>query len=313
MSARPADTPPSLSGVEHRWVEVRGTRLHVAEAGSGPPLLLLHGWPQNWWCWRHLIPVLAQHFRVLCPDMRGFGWSDAPRTGYDKEALAIETVALLDRMGVARTAVIGHDWGGWIALLLAARHPARIERVMALSIAPPWLPRRAALATVPRAWYQLVAAAPVPPRVGAGIRARLVRAGVRRAIPALATVTEDDLDILCHGLSEPDRDHAAASLYRAFILRELPSILAGRYDQERVGCPVLLITGTRDPVIRPRLLDGFTRQVPLGRTQEIPGAGHFLLDECPDEVLRAALAFLLVARTRAVRRHPGDGAATSAR
>src|SRR4051812_3665843 len=74
---------PHVAGVEHSFHEVDGVRLQVAQAGDGPPLVLLHGWPQHWWSWRHLIGPLAERYRVICPDIRGMGWSDATRTGYD--------------------------------------------------------------------------------------------------------------------------------------------------------------------------------------------------------------------------------------
>jgi len=89
---------PPVAGVTHRYVNAGGVTLHVAEAGEGPPLLLLHGWPQHWWCWRHLIPRLAPQYRILAPDLRGWGFSDAPPGDYAKATLAADIVALLDAM-----------------------------------------------------------------------------------------------------------------------------------------------------------------------------------------------------------------------
>ena len=85
--------------------------------------MLLHGWPQHWYEWRHQIPVLAEHYRVICPDLRGFGWSDAPPGGYDKETLAADVVNLLDALGLDRVKLIGHDWGGWVGFLLCIDPP----------------------------------------------------------------------------------------------------------------------------------------------------------------------------------------------
>src|SRR5436190_9552853 len=112
---------PQVDGVTHRFVEVRAEdgplSVHVAEAGEGPPLLLLHGWPQHWWCFRHLIPQLSERFRVIAPDLRGLGWSDAPPEGYEKRQLAGDILELLDHEGLARVSVMGHDWGGFVAFL----------------------------------------------------------------------------------------------------------------------------------------------------------------------------------------------------
>ncbi|MGB0097898.1 MAG: alpha/beta fold hydrolase [Solirubrobacteraceae bacterium] len=90
--------PPPLPGVQHRSVNAGGLRTHVALAGpeDAPPILLVHGWPQNWWAWRQVIPPLAEHFRVIAPDLRGHGWTEAPQSGYEKEQLASDLVAVLD-------------------------------------------------------------------------------------------------------------------------------------------------------------------------------------------------------------------------
>src|SRR5437764_7218534 len=94
--------------VQHRYVHVNGVRLHVAEAGSGSPLLLLHGWPQHWWCWRELIPPLAERHRVLAPDLRGWGWSGSPPGDYAKTTFAADVLALLEAEGLQRVKLIGH-------------------------------------------------------------------------------------------------------------------------------------------------------------------------------------------------------------
>src|SRR3954469_17140002 len=108
---------PRVDGVEHRAVDVDGTRFHVAEAGDGPPLVLLHGWPQHWWMWRHLIGPLAERYRVVAPDMRGHGWSDKPPSTYRKTELLGDVMALMDRLGIDRARFVGHDWGGYVGML----------------------------------------------------------------------------------------------------------------------------------------------------------------------------------------------------
>ena len=129
---------PDVEGVDHRFVDVRGLRLHVAEAGDGDPLVMLHGWPQHWYEWRHVIPRLADRYRVLCPDLRGFGWSDAPGSGYEKERLASDVLELLDALGLDQVRLIGHDWGGWAGFLIALRAPERVSGYLALNIPHPF-------------------------------------------------------------------------------------------------------------------------------------------------------------------------------
>jgi alpha-beta hydrolase superfamily lysophospholipase len=96
--------PPELAGVRHDYVSAGGLRTHVALAGpeDAPAILLVHGWPQNWWAWRRVIPALAQRFRVIAPDLRGHGWTQAPPAGYEREQLASDLLALLDALGMAR-------------------------------------------------------------------------------------------------------------------------------------------------------------------------------------------------------------------
>jgi pimeloyl-ACP methyl ester carboxylesterase len=102
---------PAVDGinVQHRYVDVDGVKIHLAEAGSGEPLLMYHGWPQNWWMWRKQIPYFASRFRVIVPDMKGFGWSDATTSGYSKDQLADEFVRLIQVLGFNSVRLLSHD------------------------------------------------------------------------------------------------------------------------------------------------------------------------------------------------------------
>ena len=157
----------TTAAVTHRSVRARGLDFHLAEAGEGDDVVLcLHGWPQHWYEWRHLMPALADRHRVLALDLRGFGWSDAPRDGYEKEELATDVLAVLDALGLERVKLVGHDWGAWIGFLLCLREPRRFERYLALNILPPWTSARAMAPHLWRFWYQWVILSP-----GLGYRA----------------------------------------------------------------------------------------------------------------------------------------------
>src|SRR6202022_758481 len=150
MSAQTGSTPmPHLDGMRHRYVEASGVRFHLAEAGEGDPVLLLHGWPQHWFAWRKVAPLLAAGHRVICPDLRGFGWSDAPPGAYDKATLARDVVALLDALGLESVDLIAHDWGAWIGFILCLEHPERFEHYLALNMYTPW-PEAPSLRAFPR-------------------------------------------------------------------------------------------------------------------------------------------------------------------
>src|SRR3712207_2391582 len=117
----------------HREATLNGVRLHYVEAGTGPLVLLLHGFPEFWYSWRHQIPALAGRFRVVAPDLRGYNETAKPASGYDVDTLVEDTAALVRALGEERCLLVGHDWGGAIAWETAARHPHLVERLAILN------------------------------------------------------------------------------------------------------------------------------------------------------------------------------------
>ena len=270
-------------------MDIGGVRLHVAEAGEGPPLVLLHGWPQHWWSWRHLIPRLADSYRVLAPDLRGWGWSDAPPGDYAKSTFVADVLALLDAEGLDRVRVMGHDWGGYTGFLLALDHPDRVERLVALDIVPPWRGRlRLRNLGFPLfASYQVLLAIPgIGPRVMIRGR-RFVRAIIRLGSGRGAGWTERELNAYADVLRQPARARASAACYRTFLARELPASLRRNRSRE-LQVPSLLVMGAASPVRR--VLDPQPSQ--NLRVERIARAGHFLPEEAPDQVLALARPFL---------------------
>lgn len=286
---------PLLEGVEHRWVETRGLRTHVAEAGEGPPpgseaILLLHGWPQHWWMWRYVIPRLAEHHRVIAPDLRGHGWTDAPPGGYDKETLASDVLALLDALELERVGLIGHDWGGWVGFLLCLRAPQRFDRYLALNIPTPWIKMRNALPHAGRLLYQGFILAP-----GIGYLAhrskRFVPLALRAGGADPSFWDEQALATFTDNLAEPSRAHAAVQMNRVFNLRELWPLLRGRYADQRLSVPTRMLFGTDDAAIHPDLLRGYEQHADDMQIELVPGCGHFIADERPDLVAERARTF----------------------
>src|SRR5438876_1142371 len=130
---------PETSGVTHRFVQAAGIRMHFVEAGAedAPPLLLLHGWPQSWYAYRKLIPEYAERYRVIVPDLRGWGETDAPESGYSSQDRAADTIALIEALELAKDGpikVIGHDWGCFIGFLLCVERPELVDRFVALGL-----------------------------------------------------------------------------------------------------------------------------------------------------------------------------------
>jgi pimeloyl-ACP methyl ester carboxylesterase len=280
-----------VDGVKHRFVEAGVLRVHVAEAGEGEPVVMLHGWPQHWYEWRHLIASLSKRYRVLCPDLRGLGWTQAPPGGYEKERLASDVLALLDALELDRVRLVGHDWGGWVGYLICLREPQRIERFLALNILPPFVPvEPRALLSIWRLWYQWVIAAPV---VGAwAIRQVAEGNPIFRWVGAGPEAwTGEEREIFLGQLLEPARARASVQYYRTFQLREVGPILRGRYRRGRLRTPTRILFGTGDRVQSARLLEGAKRYADHLQVELVPGVGHFIADERPDLVLDRALSF----------------------
>jgi len=283
--------PPPVEGVTHRRVAARGIEFHVAEAGSGESAVLcLHGWPQHWYEWRHLMPALAERRRVLALDLRGFGWSDAPGDGYEKEEMADDVLAVLDELGIEQVDLVGHDWGGWIGFLLCMREPERFRRFLALNILPPWTSLRAMAPHLWRFWYQWLILSPGLGyhlhRSGRFVPKVLVGGSERREVWDAAT-----LAAFSERFTEPARARAAVQMYRVFNLREVPAIARGRYARARLRVPTRLLFGTGDSALRHEILAGTERQADEMQIERVPGCGHFIADELPDLVAKEARAF----------------------
>jgi pimeloyl-ACP methyl ester carboxylesterase len=270
---------PHVAGVEHEFVDAGGLRTHVALAGDGPPVLLLHGWPQHWYLWRDVIPLVAPHARVIAPDFRGFGWSDAPRDGYRKDHLKRDMLALLDELGVEEFSIAGHDWGGYVGFLLALEHPERVRSFLALNVLPPSpsRDRRAAL----DAWrflYMLLFATPVLGR-------RIGRTAATRGLRD-SGLDPADVDAFVSRLGR-----ATEPLYRSF-LGELPGLVRGRYSAAGLRVPTRLVFGTRDPVLTTRAAEDAAAQADSMELELVPDAGHFVVDQKPELVADRLLALI---------------------
>jgi pimeloyl-ACP methyl ester carboxylesterase len=284
--------PPAVDGVRHRWVEARGLKFHVAEAGEGDDVVLcLHGWPQHWYEWRDLLPRLAAAgHRAIAMDLRGFGWSDAPPSGYEKENLALDVLAVLDALDLERVKLVGHDWGGWIGYLLCLRAPERFQRYLALNILTPWLNLREIVPNVWRFSYQLLVAAPF-----LGYRLHTSGQFVPKLLVGASEVRgawdAETLASFADNLAEPDRARACVQMYRVFQLHEQPALMKGRYARTRLTVPTLHVHGADDAALRPRMLAGYQRHADDMRVELVPGCGHFIADEMPDLVAAKAIEF----------------------
>jgi pimeloyl-ACP methyl ester carboxylesterase len=274
---------PELDGVTHREVVARGLRFHVAEAGAGNPVVLVHGWPQHWWMWRHVVALLAPHARLVMIDLRGFGWTDAPPGAYDKQTLADDLLAVLDALDLERVSLMGHDWGAWSGFLACLAEPGRFAAFLALgSPRPGGRPSPRQLLEVWRFAYQVAIASPV---LGRRLVAdpRFVERVILGGAVQRQAWTPDDLRAFSTVLAEPARARASVGLYRTFLTSEV-----ARIPHRRLRVPTRIMVGARDPAIPAVLLDGADEDADDVCVEIVPECGHFVPEEHPELVARRA-------------------------
>ncbi len=278
---------------EHRFVAANGARFHLVEAGEGRPVLLVHGYPGFWWTWREIVPALAAAgHRAIAVDVRGFGGSDKPPSGYDLTAACADLAGLIRSLGEEQAVVVGHGLGAWTVRHLSVFAPAVVGAFALLSMpAPGHLGPYAA--PLPRAHlrhYQsgLRMAIPRDPG-GADVRPgeveRVLRAG---SGPDRRWVTAEVVDRHTDALAQPFVAHATSESFA----RLHPSARERRQIAQRptLTTRVLIAHGARDPLVGLAEALRITRVCagPL-RVEIIPEAGHFLPEEAP-----GALAATLV-------------------
>lgn len=268
-----------------REVVAGGLRVHFQEAGNGPPVLLLHGWPQHHYLWRRVIPALSAHHRLIAPDLRGFGWTEAPGSGYDGDTLAADQVALLDALGIDRTHVIAHDWGGWVAFLLGIDHPSRVDRMIVCNAPHPWGEiSSAAWRQAFMSWYAITNATP---GLGRFLHRRTGWIGFNIRRDAGDAVSAAEREIFAAPYRDPARAAAITALYR-YYLRLFAE--TGRAEPRgRLRAPTRLLFGERDVMISPELVrTGFEEHSDDMTLELVPGASHFIVDERPDLIAERA-------------------------
>ena len=289
----PEDLPVEGVEVEHRYVNANGLRTHVALAGpeDGEPVVMVHGWPQHWWIWRGVVQRLAaEGYRCICIDLRGHGWTDAPRDGYEKEQFATDVLAALDELGIERFKLIGHDWGGFTSFLIALHAPQRVEKLLALSIVHPWIEREGGLGKQLKALvgasYQFILATPL---VGRNVVRRLPFIDTIIKVGSGGRVPPEIREKYASRFKEPDRARATSALYRTFLTRELQPLVKGRYRDRRLTVPTVLLYGDSDRVITTERLQGYEEFADDMRLDRVAAAAHFLPDEQPELVAERAL------------------------
>jgi haloacetate dehalogenase len=296
----PLPPGPLLPGFSRAWVKVEGAEIAVAIAGSGPPLLLLHGYPQTQVMWHAVAPALAERWTVVLTDLRGYGESSKPsggedHGGYSKRAMAADQVQVMEALGARRFAVVGHDRGARVAHRMALDAPDRVERLALLDIAPTRHVFRAieqGMATAYFHWFFLIQPDGVPERmIGADPDAWLRWLHGRWAADAGA-IDPEALEEYARAFRDPAVIHASCEDYRAAATIDLrhddADVAAGR----RVRQPLLALWGTRGRVGRAYDVPAVWREVAEHVEAAPVDCGHFPAEERPAETLAALTEFL---------------------
>jgi pimeloyl-ACP methyl ester carboxylesterase len=275
----------------HHVALVNGFRMHYVIAGAGYPLVFLHGWPQSWYEWRKIIPLLAEHFTVIAPDLRGLGDSDRPLIGYDKRTLASDVHALIQSLGFSKIGLTGHDWGGAVAFYFAYDHPEMVERLMILDMIP-GLGRAGGsmdLQSARKFWHVFFHAGMpdlTEQLVGANVEAYLrhfYTSTVYNYSPAV--FSKEDIDEYVRVYSLPGALRSGFQYYRAGLQEDLEN-LSG--CTQKLTMPVMAWGGE---VFLGNIVPAWQAVAEQVQGGVLKQCGHFMAEEKPEFVIQQALEF----------------------
>ncbi len=277
-------------GWVHREGSVGEVRLHWVEAGEGPLVVLLHGFPETWRCWRRQIPALVEAgFRVAAPDLRGYGRSEKPKgsRAYTRDRLVADVVGLVRALGAERAHLAGHDWGGIVSWYTAMHHPELVDRLVVANAPHPAVFRRELLRPRQflRSWYGMFFQLPRLPE--AALRAngfaaleRIFRKSPRRP----GAYTDEDIRAYREAAAQRGALTAMVNYYRA--------IKWDRIELCPIERPALLVWGERDRALDIHNLEGVDRWVRDLRVERIPEASHWVLADAPERISGAMVRHL---------------------
>jgi epoxide hydrolase 4 len=283
-------------GWQHCFVETNSIRLHCVTQGEGDLVILLHGFPEFWYSWRHQIPALARHFKVIVPDLRGYNDSDKPESGYDLDTLSADIGGLIERLGYKRAHLVGHDWGGTIAWHFAQKFPNLLDRLAILNAPHPQQFMQELVSNLDqlrRSWYLLALQVPALPEwlirqnLHSIIRNLLQEQAVRKG-----AFTKRDTEIYQAALEKPGAISGALKYYRQLLSPQTWLENWGR-SPVPITAPTLVLWGEEDFFFSQKLTEGMERLVSASlKLKRLQQCGHWIQQEIPQTVNRELLDFL---------------------
>jgi pimeloyl-ACP methyl ester carboxylesterase len=285
-----ADYSPLTKTFSHYHAQVNGINLHYVMEGQGEPIVLLHGWPQTWYAWRHLIPILAQHFTVLAPDLRGLGESDKPETGYDNHTVADDIYQLIKQLELSPICLVGHDIAAPIAYACAALYPDAVQRLVVLDGTIPGLTPEKAFQFSPNqpTWQFIFHAVPnLPEQLVAGREQLYLSWFFTQKADRQDAITPDDLNEYVRQYSKPGAMKAGFEYYRSFFENATQN---REHAKTKLKMPVLALGGEHSTgMLMLKMMQAVAENVQGGVVKE---CGHYIAEERPDYLIEQLLLFL---------------------
>lgn len=281
-----------MTGMDHRTVRANGIKINLWTGGEGPPLLLLHGFPQTAQMWRKVAPALLSEFTVVCPDLRGYGDSDKPRDGYDKKTMARDVHEVMTGLGHQAYAVVGHDRGGRVAHRLALDQPQAVRRLCVLDIVPTHTVfARADRHLAAAYWHWFYFLAPDLPELMISASAEPFLRHLLRSLTYRAGAIEEPMvQEYLRAFTLPGTIRAGMEDYRAAATRDFED--DERDLARRLDCPLLTLWGEQGKMHTMfDVLATWREKATRVEGQALP-CGHFIPEEAPDELLAVLRPFL---------------------
>ncbi|MCE5319332.1 MAG: alpha/beta hydrolase [Parachlamydia sp.] len=279
--------------MEHLNIKANGINIHYVTEGKGPLVVLLHGFPEFWYAWRHQIPALAQHFKVVAPDLRGYHETERPPhvEDYRLDIVAKDISGLIRALGNDKATVVGHDWGGAVAWKLAYDEPEILERLAILNSPHPAQFKKALksnLKQMLKSWYIFFFQIPWLPERLFLMRPKAYLKSILKGLHK-ETFSNEDIAQYLKPLLEPGAMTAALNYYRASFRKAPPS----ERKISKIATPTLMIWGEEDKALGKELTEGmeplFSGPFQLRR---LPQCSHWVQEEQPEEVNRLLMEFL---------------------
>jgi pimeloyl-ACP methyl ester carboxylesterase len=269
----------------HHMASVNDIQLHYVTGGQGDPIVLLHGWPETWYEWRHIMPALAKNYTVIAPDLRGLGDSSKPLTGYDGKTVAEDIHQLVTQLGFKTILLVGHDIGTQVAYSYAAAHPTEVKRLVVMDLT---IPGFEPAGMMPIWWRSFHQTPDIPEALVQGKEMMYLSWFYRNLAYNPSAITQTDINEFVSHYSAPGGMHAGFEYYRAFPQDAIQNM---NYSKIKLTMPVLALGAGYIPtfggnITMPTIVYGMQKLAQNVTGITVPNSGHWIPEERPHFVIK---------------------------